>query len=136
MEFWFRPTQRRTLENFVCVSWGVILKENRGSRLAIFFLLKNKNFYLWCFYLSWDGDFFISSYVILWNKQENVFLADKFARTNCVVTVKTRSIMLQQLFHKTVLSSRNSWTHLDLISMDSTGSYFIQRTLSGIWKIC
>lgn len=136
MEFWFRPTQRRTLENFVCVSWGAILKENRGSRLAIFFYWKNKNFIYDVSIWVGDGDFFISSYVILWNKQENVSLADKFARTNCVVIVKTRSITLQQLSHKTVLSSRNSWTRLDLISMDSTGSYFIQRTLLGIWKIC
>lgn len=136
MEFWFRPTQRRTLENFVCVSWGAILKENRGSRLAIFFSIENLKFLFMMFLSELGMEIFISSYVILWNKQENVSLADKFARTNCVVIAKTRSITLQQLSHKTVLSSRSSWTHLDLTSMDSIGSYFIQRTLSGIWKIC
>ena len=58
MEFWFRPTQRRTLENFVCVSWGAILKENRGSRLAIFFYWKIKNFIYDVSIWVGDGDFY------------------------------------------------------------------------------
>jgi hypothetical protein len=86
-------------------------EKSSGKSLASacdFFSIEKLKILFMMFLSELGMEIFISSYVILWNKQENVFLADKFARTNCVVIAKTRSIMLQQLSHKTVSSSRNS----------------------------
>jgi hypothetical protein len=51
---------------------------------------------------GWDGRFLYFSTLMLWKKKTNVALADKIARINYVVIVRTRNTMRQQLFLKTV----------------------------------